>query len=103
VRADEEMAGGIIHKPMFERLILCEYAVADLTAANANVFYELGVRHGGRPGCTVLLFANQSFDIVCWSLTPREHSLKSNLLSGDKQLPADMGGTIYAPLPNQQS
>ena len=41
LRADEEMAGGIIHKPMFERLILCEYAIADLTTANANVFYEL--------------------------------------------------------------
>ena len=40
LRADEEMTGGIIHKPMFERLILCEYAVADLTTANANVFYE---------------------------------------------------------------
>ena len=25
--------GGIIHKPMFERLILCDYAVADLTTA----------------------------------------------------------------------
>ena len=45
LRADEEMSGGIIHKPMFERLVLCEYAVADLTTANANVFYELGVRH----------------------------------------------------------
>ena len=33
---------------MFERLILCEYAVADLTTANANVFYELGVRHAVR-------------------------------------------------------
>ena len=40
----------IIHKPMFERLILCEFAVADLTTANANVFYELGVRHAVRPG-----------------------------------------------------
>jgi len=57
LRADEEQAGGIIHKPMFERLILCEYAVADLTNANANVFYELGVRHAVRPASTVLLFA----------------------------------------------
>jgi tetratricopeptide (TPR) repeat protein len=57
LRADEEMTGGIIHKPMFERLILCEYAVADLTTANANVFYELGVRHAVRPWSTVLLFA----------------------------------------------
>jgi hypothetical protein len=57
IRADEEMTGGIIHKPMFERLVICEYAVADLTTANANVFYELGVRHAVRPWSTVLLFA----------------------------------------------
>jgi tetratricopeptide (TPR) repeat protein len=57
LRADEEITDGIIHKPMFERLILCEYAVADLTAANANVFYELGVRHAARPYSTVLIFS----------------------------------------------
>ncbi len=57
LRADEEMTGGIIHKPMFERLILCEYAVADLTTANANVFYELGLRHAVRKWSTVLMFA----------------------------------------------
>ncbi|MFZ9132502.1 MAG: hypothetical protein ACO21B_04630, partial [Gemmobacter sp.] len=52
LRADEEAAGGIIHKPMFERLLLCDYALADLTTANANVFYELGVRHAARPATT---------------------------------------------------
>jgi hypothetical protein len=57
LRADEEMTGGVIHKPMFERLILCEFAVADLTTANANVFYELGVRHSVRPWSTILLYA----------------------------------------------
>src|SRR5215470_12122846 len=57
IRADEEMAGGIVHKPMFERLILCEYAVADLTLANANVFYELGVRHAFKPYSTVQIIA----------------------------------------------
>lgn len=57
LRADEERDGGLIHKPMFERLALCSFAVADLTLANANVFYELGVRHAVRPHTTVLLFA----------------------------------------------
>ncbi|MFN3986292.1 MAG: TRAFs-binding domain-containing protein [Rhodocyclaceae bacterium] len=57
LRADEEQAGGVIHKAMFERLILCEFAVADLTSANANVFYELGIRHALRPATTQLLFA----------------------------------------------
>lgn len=67
IRADEEQAGGIIHKPMFERLILCEYAVADLTTANANVFYEMGVRHAVRPRSTVLIFAERTrlpFDLM---------------------------------------
>jgi tetratricopeptide (TPR) repeat protein len=67
VRADEDQAGGIIHKPMFERLILCDYAVADLTTANANVFYELGVRHAVRPWSTTLLYAGNSrlpFDVA---------------------------------------
>jgi hypothetical protein len=43
---------------MFERLILADYAVADLTTANANVFYELGVRHAARPYSTVLVGAD---------------------------------------------
>ncbi|MBY0541215.1 MAG: hypothetical protein K2P52_07370, partial [Campylobacterales bacterium] len=36
IRADEEQTGGIIHKAMYERLMLCEYAVADLSLLNAN-------------------------------------------------------------------
>jgi tetratricopeptide (TPR) repeat protein len=66
LRADEESVGGIIHKPMFERLILCPYAVADLTLANANVFYELGIRHAFRPWSTVPMIAQDNrlpFDV----------------------------------------
>ena len=66
VRADEETVNGIIHKPMYERLILCDYAVADLTTANANVFYELGIRHAVKPYTTVTIFAagsNLPFDL----------------------------------------
>jgi tetratricopeptide (TPR) repeat protein len=78
LRADEEVTGGLIHKAMFERLILCDYAVADLTTANANVFYELGVRHAVRPWSTVALFAKGSrlpFDVtmlraIPYTLTP---------------------------------
>jgi len=57
IRADDEQTGGVIQKPMFERLILCEYAVADLTNGNANVFYELGLRHAVKPATTVPIFA----------------------------------------------
>ncbi len=67
IRADEEKVGGIIHKPMFERLVMCEYAIADLTTANANVFYELGVRHAARPWTTIVVFADGTrlpFDVA---------------------------------------
>ena len=57
VRADEERIGGTIHKPMFERLMMCPYAVADITGANPNVYYELGIRHALRPRATVVLFS----------------------------------------------
>jgi len=57
LRADEERVGGIIHKPMFERLVLSEYVVADLTSANPNVFYELGVRHTAKPFTTITIAA----------------------------------------------
>lgn len=67
IRADEEKIGGTIHKPMFERLMLCHYAVADITGANPNVFYELGIRHAMRPRSTVIVFSEGTvlpFDIA---------------------------------------
>jgi tetratricopeptide (TPR) repeat protein len=67
LRADQELIGGVIHKPMYERLVLADYAIADLTTANANVFYELGVRHAVRPYSTVLISAETSrvpFDLA---------------------------------------
>ena len=74
LRADQELTGGIIHKPMFERLILCEFAVADLTCANANVFYELGLRHAVRPASTLLIFAEGTgqlpFDVALLRASP---------------------------------
>lgn len=66
IRADHEATGGVIHKPMFERLVLCDYVLADLTTANANVFYELGVRHATRSSTTLTIFAKHQkipFDV----------------------------------------
>lgn len=57
VRGDRERGGGIIHLPMFGRLLLSDYVVADLTLGNPNVFYELGIRHTARPLTTVPIFA----------------------------------------------
>lgn len=92
IRADEEMNGGIIHKPMFERLILCDYAVADLTTANANVFYELGVRHAVRPRSTVLVFSGTErlpFDVSFLRALPyklNKHGAPKNVRDDVKSL-----------------
>lgn len=66
LRADEERMGGFIHLPMYERLLLAELAIVDLTLANPNVFYELGVRHAARPRATILIYHEASvlpFDV----------------------------------------
>jgi len=66
IRGDQETTGGIIHKAMFARLLLSEFVVADMTTANANVFYELGVRHTAKPQTTIPIFATLSappFDV----------------------------------------
>ena len=55
IRSDEEKMGGIIHQSMFARLLASQYVVADLTTANANVFYELGIRHATKPFTTILI------------------------------------------------
>ena len=57
IRGDQDETGGIIHTAMFARLLMAEYVVADMTSANPNVFYELGVRHAARPYTTIALFA----------------------------------------------
>jgi hypothetical protein len=89
LRADSERTGGIIHQPMFERLLLCEYVVADLTTANANVFYELGVRHAARPATTLTVFASKQpipFDVNYLRSLP--YTLGDNNSFGEEQATA---------------
>ena len=67
LRGDQEQTGGIIHSAMFARLLLAEFVVADLTLANANVFYEFEIRHAAKPFTTVPILANVSalpFDVA---------------------------------------
>src|SRR6516164_10933337 len=39
----EEISMGSIHKTMYEKILLCEFCIADLTNANPNAYYELGM------------------------------------------------------------
>lgn len=55
-RADEELRAGDIRVDMFQELLVADLVLADLTLANANVWYELGVRHALRARGVVLVY-----------------------------------------------
>jgi hypothetical protein len=48
-------AAGNIRLDMFQMLIAYDLVIADISIENANVFYELGIRHGLRPNGTILI------------------------------------------------
>ena len=45
-RADREPGAGDIRTDMYFELVTADVILADISILNANVFYELGVRHG---------------------------------------------------------
>jgi hypothetical protein len=49
---------GNIREDMFRELVTADLVIADVSIHNANVFYELGIRHGLRLNATFLLRAN---------------------------------------------
>ena len=51
----EFLQQGNIRTDMFELLLIADLVVADISIHNANVFYELGIRHAFRDKCTVLI------------------------------------------------
>jgi hypothetical protein len=54
-----EMArAGNIREDMFRLLVVADLVIADVSIHNANVFYQLGIRHALRPSHTLLLRGN---------------------------------------------
>ena len=51
----EIMGPGNIREDMFQLLLTADLVIADITLHNANVYYELGIRHALRDRVTVLL------------------------------------------------
>jgi len=59
IRADQD-AGSLIIKAMIERLAISDLVIADLSIPNANVYYEVGVRHAAQKAGCVLIAADWS-------------------------------------------
>ena len=62
VRADEIQHAGNINVPMYEQLYDADLVIADLSTANLNAFFELGVRYGLKPRTTIVI-AEKGFKI----------------------------------------
>ena len=66
-RADDEEAAGDIIKDMFAELVTADFVLADISILNANVFYELGIRHMVGPRGVICLhagWADRPFDVA---------------------------------------
>ena len=55
IRADKVAKAGWVHADMLGHILRDEVAIVDLSMLNANVFYELGIRHALRKNVTILL------------------------------------------------
>lgn len=84
VRADADLGASII-RDMIERLALSDLVLADVTLPNANVFYEVGVRHAAcETGCVLVAakWTRQPFDTQSMRYEPYE--LTTEAISEDE-------------------
>lgn len=58
-RADEIRHSGAIDVPMYQELLGADVVIADLSTANPNALYELGIRHALRPRTTIVVSENK--------------------------------------------
>ena len=67
IRADEIVHSGVIDLPMYQQLLEADLVIADVSTANPNALYELGIRHALRPRATIVIaedkFAAYPFDL----------------------------------------
>jgi hypothetical protein len=76
IRADEMLFSGTIDVPMYNELLHADVVIADLSTANVNAFYELGIRHAMRPYTTIVMAEDKMtypFDLNHIKITSYSH------------------------------
>lgn len=83
LRADDELDGGLIDKPIFSRLIHSDILIADLTTSNPTVLYELGIRHASRSRTTIPIMdmKERALPMELWTSRVERYELADGLLS----------------------
>lgn len=87
-RADKEAGAGDIRTDMYFELVTADVIVADISLLNANVFYELGVRHGVAPRGVLMIhggWTKRPFDVA----PDRTFDYEGKLFHPDEMQPED--------------
>jgi O-acetyl-ADP-ribose deacetylase (regulator of RNase III) len=89
VRCDELYEAGLIQRKMLEHIRDARAAVVDISLLNANVFYELGIRHTLRRSLTVLVRrsgTNVPFNISNMNVIEYDESDRARLADAKAQI-----------------
>jgi hypothetical protein len=76
IRADEILHSGSIDFQMYKELYEADLVIADLSTANVNAFYELGIRHAFRKHTTIIISEDKyayPFDLNHIKITSYTH------------------------------
>lgn len=86
-RADSDFFSGDISQEMFQYLEYSRFVLGDITGLNANVFYELGIRHGAHQAGTAIFRQLDSpipFDVNHIRVFPYEYEPEQNIIKSQQ-------------------
>jgi len=82
-RLDDYLPGATWHKTLFNAVISSDLVIADISTDNANVFYELGIRHALRRGRTIVILAGERLPgNISYTQALRYHPDETGRLTG---------------------
>lgn len=103
VRADEITHSGNINVPMYQQILTADVVVADVSTANCNAFYELGVRHALRPSTTIIISEDKfkfPFDVAQIAIRKYKHLGEDIGVTEAKRFTADLKKAVTEILAN---
>ena len=106
IRADKIIHSTVIDKPMYENLYSADLVIADLSTANPNALYELGVRHALKPHATIVISEDKGtfpFDLNHVSIAKYEHLGKDIGFGEVMRMRVVIGEKIAAILAKQET
>src|SRR3954453_3073948 len=101
IRADEIRHSGDIKLRMYRELLTADLVIADLSTANPNALYELGIRHALRPHATIVISENKlpyPFDLNHMSITSYTHLGDTIDIEEAERFKEQLGATLDAVL-----